>query len=113
MITSPDRAAAKATAQIILQKRDERHRGRLETVLVECILIASEWQNLGSCAWLYCDSEEMARSVVAAARKAGFRNLRMFRTPSDVERPPFTVTVETEPIVIPGLEISPQSFRRF
>ena len=102
MTTYLDRDAAEKTAVRILQQRDERHRARLTPILARCIEQSLYWENLGSCAWFYCDTEAVARSVVASARLAGFRDIRMFRTPQETNRPEWTVTVETEPTEIHG-----------
>lgn len=102
MTTYLDRDAAEKTAVRILQQRDERHRARLTPILARCIEQSLCWENLGSCAWFYCDTEAVALSVVASARLAGFRDIRMFRTPQETNRPEWTVTVETEPTEIHG-----------
>ena len=90
------------TALAMLERRDAREKIRLSGILGDCIALADDWMNTGSMAWFYIPTIEAGRAVIAAARAAGFRVVRLFATPPDAHAMPFTATVETEPMVLDG-----------
>jgi hypothetical protein len=101
------------TALVMLERRDAREKIRITGLLGECIALAKDWTNTGSKAWFYVPTVEAGHSIVAAARAAGFRVVRLFATLPNGHALPFTVTVETEPMQLDGPRNLATSFSSF
>lgn len=102
MLTLPTMTRSEMTALRMIEQREASENKRIAPLLSDAIALADEWNNVGSLAWLYTNDENTGRQIIAAARAAGFRHVQLFRTPFDTHKPDFTVTVETDPIELPG-----------